>query len=347
MEDLTDPRHLHLHLPFTASLTSIGHGLTTCRALGAFAVANLLEQRIHLFTFPDWNHPAPLKLIKSLGGPYTQFPKILFGWWRSPSHSCYLACTDDATAPVLLASDSSSCTVHVIDPIGESCLGRLDRERPNGVKTYPRGVACKGTRAAVMYVDDTEGASIQRHICLYEVSLTSWVVVHTICDIGMGCAFGIRFSNDSNSILVAADAGRVHCFDTTSGLMTTIVRPKWIVGDGQAQNVFRPFAYDAEEWAGGWVVTASEHGLRFISETGTEDVCYGVPAVWRRSANSSRFGAAVQIPGQYALAVLQTDEHHHTRVAVYATSEAVRFNTMSEPRLAWMVAAAKSVLLKS
>jgi hypothetical protein len=100
------------------------------------------------------------------------------------------------------------------------------------------------------------------------------------------------------------------------------------------QRLSVPRSRDVEEVPGGWLMVAMDTHLEFRRE-GDADVVVRIPTC---GIPGRPMQASAMVPEQHVVLALGPGSH----VTVLATPEAVRFNTMSGARVAWMSLATRA-----
>ncbi len=221
----------------------------------------------------------------------------------------------------LLVTDPIKETVHVID-IDEGYL--WGHVAPFGSIPGPEYVAAHGALMAVSSWKDTyHGAHTIRLFTgargHWEPTLTIGGDVQSLQYMACPCPSGLRFSDDGSELAVSSrHRGDLNVFDVADGRL--LRRP--VEG--------RPFCFDVEVCEGGWLVVSDGFFSRvlFVHESESHE-----EEMWR-PLFAPRVIAG--IPG-VGYAVLD-----NRTVNVFAADDVMRMRTMSQVRISWMVAVART-----
>ncbi len=108
--------------------------------------------------------------------------------------------------PLLLVTDHGNQAVHVLDVVNRWHMGYV---APPGTIRGPRGVASRGSLAAVTAWDSIVASTGDHVVCIFEGSGSTWVPVRVIGGpqgSGTGqlnCPLGLRFTWDGMGLVVA------------------------------------------------------------------------------------------------------------------------------------------------
>jgi hypothetical protein len=294
-----------------------GFGLAACPALGLL-VTSCKDNTLVLFELPNSvradTPPAGLAHVCTLGGADSPAPmQFLFcDEMLCPSGS--LAFTGPPTSRLLLVTDAGHDAVHIIDVVARAHVGYLAAP---GYLTHPRGVAARGSLAAVSSWKGLGGDALD----LFEGSGCSWSPVRMLCagwcdperaDGLLRMPSGLRFTSDGTGLAVADYCNdRVSLFRVSDGsfvrhLATGLAGPS-----------------DVEECEGGWLVACHcSHTVEFVGGS--------VGGILDGDVELKVPSALALVPG---LGLVVRDN----RVHVFATPDVIAMAAMSACRVAWMV----------
>jgi hypothetical protein len=237
----------------------------------------------------------------------------------------------DSAARHLLVTDAGSDAVHVIDVRARRCVGYLAAP---GSLTGPRGVAARGTMAAV---STWTHAHLGDHVvCLFErTGSVGWRRVRVVAggfgypggvDGQLDRPCGLRLTADGTGLAIV-DSGnkRVSLFRVQDGSFAQHV----------VSGILGPM-HDVEECEGGWLVTST-----FIEHMSGGR---GVGRVMLDSARTISYPTALAIvPG---LGLVAREYGTLGRLRFFATPDTLAIASMSAHRLGWMVGVARGILAR-
>jgi hypothetical protein len=333
-----------------------GIGLAVCDTLGLLAVSAFMNI-LMVWTVPSLGEDEGLVYRCSLGDAAGSPAPMRFMFQDSASSvSGYLAFTGStAAARYLLVTDAGHDAVHVIDVVHGTHVGYVAAP---GTIPGPRGVAA---RQALVAVSAWKELSSGEHIIqLFEGSGATWTLVRVLgCRFGPGSAdgqldmpMGLRFSggvsgkdDDDDMTVVVADQwnDRMSMFRVSDG---SFVR--------HVADVKVPV--DVEEYENGWLVAGRHDVIGFVTDGGVD--CRDEEEVEMALLEN---GGAVGMKMDYEFGVLSSlglvsgvglvaCERYRpdgARVLAFATYDALSMAVMSDGRMGWMAAVARSIVLGS
>ena len=314
-----------LLLPAAVSETcGSGYGMAACPLLGLLVTSSYLSNVLTVFALRAAGTMTVLRTIGGSGSGNGADGPLNFDFldseWRPSGWMAFTGGT--AETRLLLVTDAGNDAVHVIDVVQGKHAGYVASP---GAVARPRGVAVRGTKAAVSaYTEDRRVCEVR----VYEGSGSSWTVVRVFAMDRVFCSvFGVRFTGDGTGLAVAGQ--RVYDRGWVSMLF---------VHDGSVQTLATGMigAVDVEECGEyGWIVAdCSSRTVEFLGGRA-------------RLERGSRCPTALAYVPGFGLAV--REEHEDLRcstVQLFATRDAIAMAAMSVMKTAWMATVARAISVK-
>jgi hypothetical protein len=240
--------------------------------------------------------------------------------------------------PLLLVVDQGNDAVHVVDVVTKAHLGYVV---PPGTLPSPRSIATRGRLVAVSaWTQYTEGLHA---VWLYEGAGSSWTPTRVRCGLLPGpldgqlkAPCGVRFTQDGTGLVVVdACNGRVSRFHVSDGTFAGHV----------ALGVSG--SYDVEECEGGWLIATHASGILHVAVGAGPKPCT-TTVVGRVGVDSEEcplleLGTLAVVPG---VGVAVWGSHLGGHLHFFATTRDVAMASLSDVRVVWMVAVARSALAR-
>jgi hypothetical protein len=362
-------------LPAFKTQCGPGHGLAVCPALGLLVTSDSKENTLSVWGVPGGasggggttggagasagagaggasagGGDGGLRLVCTLGGDGSAAPMQFT--FADGYYSGYLAFTPHTTTttsgssstssghPLLLVTDAGHDAVHALDVVGRTHVGYL--ATPGSI-AGPRGVAASGASPLVAVSAWKDRDSGDHVVVVYRGSGAVWEAVRVI-----GGGFGYPGSGDGQlkapyGLRLSGDGSRIWVADLYNGRVSVFR----VGGGGFVRHIATELRgpMDVEVVKGCWLVACG--GSNTVEFVGDGDGDGGRSSLGKAGGGAGRRDGEFDFPSALAFVPglgLAVREWYNERLQVFSTPDIVRMASMSDSRVAWMVAVARLVL---